>query len=99
MIYYKKYKYHEPLLTGTKNKKVDNNIYSFDIETTTYIKLKDVQYSPKDYENFTDKEKEQSEFFSIMYIWMFSINDIVYYGRTWEDLREFLTLLDSLVFS
>ena len=29
-----------------------------------------------------------------MYIWMFSINDEVYYGRTWEDLKSFLVRLD-----
>lgn len=95
MIYYKEYKYHEPLIIGRKNHQVDNNIYSFDIETTSYLKLYGKQYNSKDYENFTQKEKEESEFYSIMYIWMFSINDIVYFGRTWDELKEFLELLDS----
>ena len=95
MIYYKNYKYHEPKVLGRKNKKVDNNIYSFDIETTSYIRLHGKQYDSKSYENFNSKEKEDSEFHSIMYIWMFSINDIVYYGRTWNELKEFLSLLDK----
>ena len=91
MIYYKEYQGHNPLIIGkSKNKKVDNNIYTFDIETTTYIRLNGKQYDSLSYEDFTDKQKEEAEFYSIMYIWMFSINDTVYYGRTWEDLKEFL---------
>lgn len=91
MIYYKKYQGHNPLIIGKhKSKKVDNNIYTFDIETTTYIRLYGKQYDSLSYENFTEKEKEDAEFHSIMYIWMFGINDVVYFGRTWEELKEFL---------
>ena len=93
MIYYKEYKYHKPLIIGKKGKKVDNNIYSFDIETTSYLKLNNKLYNASSYENFNKKEKEQVEYYSIMYIWMFSINDVVYYGRTWEELKEFWELL------
>lgn len=93
MIYYKEYKYHKPLIIGKKGKKVDNNIYSFDIETTSYLKLNGKIYNASSYENFNKKEKEQVEYYSIMYIWMFSINDTVYYGRTWEELKEFWELL------
>ena len=94
MIYYKEYKYHNPKILGRKGKKVDNNIYSFDIETTSYLKLNDKIYNPNEYENFTEKEKNQLECYSIMYIWMFSINNTVYYGRTWFELKEFLRILD-----
>ena len=97
MIYYKRYNGHNPIIIGRKGKKVDNNIYSFDIETTSYIKINDKIYNASCYENFTDKEKELAEFYSIMYIWMFSINDKVYYGRTWEELKEFLKTLDDLI--
>ena len=91
MISYKEYQGHNPSIIGKqKNKKVDNNIYTFDIETTSYIILNGKQYDSLSYESFTDKEKEEAEFHSIMYIWMFGINDTVYYGRTWEELREFL---------
>ncbi|MBO7695290.1 MAG: hypothetical protein J6T10_21920 [Methanobrevibacter sp.] len=93
MIYYKKYSYHESKIIGKRNKKIDNNIYSFDIETTSYLKLDGKIYNASYYENLTKKEKERIEYYSIMYIWMFSINDIVYYGRTWKDLKEFLELL------
>ena len=97
MIYYKNYKYHNPIILGRKGNKVDNNIYSFDIETTSYIKLNGKIYNASCYEDFNQKEKGLSEFYSIMYIWMFSINDIVYYGRTWEELKEFWSMLDEYI--
>ena len=93
MIYYKNYEYHEPLIIGKKGKKIDNNIYSFDIEVTSYLKLNGNIYNASYYENLTKKEKEQVEYYSIMYIWMFSINDTVYYGRTWNEFKEFLEKL------
>ena len=93
MIYYKNYSYHKPLIVGKRNNKIDNNIYSFDIETTSYIKLNGKIYNASSYEDFSKKERDSCEFYSIMYIWMFSINETVYYGRTWEDLKEFLDLL------
>ena len=93
MIYYKNYSYHEKHIIGKKSKKVDNNIYSFDIETTSYIKLNGKIYNASCYEDFNKKQRESCEFYSIMYIWMFSINETVYYGRTWDDLKEFLELL------
>ena len=96
MIYFKNYFYHDKLIMG-KKKKVDNNIYSFDIETTSYLKLDGKIYNAKSYENFTPKERERLEYYSRMYVWMFSINDIVYYGRTWQDLKEFLDLLEENV--
>lgn len=97
MLYYKNYSYHESHILGKKSKKIDNNIYSFDIETTSYIKLNGKLYNASCYENFNKKQRESSEFYSIMYIWMFSINETVYYGRTWDDLKEFLELLSQNV--
>lgn len=47
-----------------------------------------------EYLNLTEKEQEEAEFRSCMYIWMFSINETVYYGRTWEELKSFLVKLD-----
>ncbi len=35
--------------------------------------------------------------FSTMYIWQFSINDSVYYGRTWEELEQFIKKIDEVV--
>lgn len=97
MIYYKEYKEHNPIILGRKGNKVDNTIYSFDIETTSYLKVNNKIYNASCYENFNEKEKQKAEYFSIMYVWMFSINDKVYYGRTWEELKEFWNKLDELV--
>ena len=97
MIYYKEYIYHSPILVGKGKKVVDNNIYSFDIETTSYIKLNGILYNASSYENFNEKERNSAEFYSIMYIWMFSINDKVYYGRTWDELKEFWKWIDNYI--
>ena len=95
MIYWNNYKGHESKIIKTKKKVFDNNIYTFDIEVTSYIKLKGKQYNQNMYESFTQKEKDKCEFHSIMYIWMLGINDTVYYGRTWDELKEFLYLIDK----
>ena len=97
MIYWTEYKSHEPQLVTIKKKVFDNNIYSFDIEVTSYIKLNGVQYSQDKYDEFNQKEKDKCECHSIMYIWMFGINDTVYYGRTWDELKEFLYKVDKCV--
>ncbi len=32
---------------------------------------------------------------SFMYIWQYAVDDRVYYGRTWEDFKEFVTILED----
>jgi hypothetical protein len=84
-------------IVDKKNKKdevFDNTIYTFDIETTSYIILDGNQYETEIYLSFTEEEKERCIFMSTMYIWMFSINELVYYGRTWEEFIQFLNLLE-----
>lgn len=96
MKYYKEYKKHTPVVITKKDDKMyDNTIYTFDIEVTSYLKLDGTQYSQDKYEDFTEKEKDRCETYSIMYIWMFGINDTVYYGRTWDELKEFWYQLDK----
>ena len=95
MIYYKEYKNHDSFLVGTKNHKYDNNIYTFDIETTSYLKFHGRTFNASRYEEFNKKEREDLEYHSMMYIWMFGINDVIYYGRTWDELKELLSLIDS----
>lgn len=95
MIYYKNYKPVEPVLIGKGKRIIDNNIYSFDIEVTSYLKINNNQYNFIEYENFNDKQKELIEYHSLMYIWMFSINETVYYGRTWDELKDFLNKLEN----
>ena len=78
-----------------KRKFYDANIYTFDIETSSYYILDGKVYPAIMYDNLSDKEKERCIKRSHMYIWMFGINDIVYYGRTWDELKSFLKRLDD----
>ena len=96
MIYWNKYNGvgHEPNIKG-KRKFYDNNIYTFDIETSSYYILDDKVYPAITYDELSEKDKKRCSKRSHMYIWMFGINDIVYYGRTWDELREFLRRLDN----
>lgn len=73
-----------------------DNIFCFDIETTSAYITPDGQIIPYDFDRtedfYTDCEKV-----GIMYIWMFGIDCgdrmEVIYGRTWEELREFFAEL------
>lgn len=94
MLYYNKFTPYELKPVG-KRRVYDNNIYSFDIETTSYIIHNNKVYNNLFYETLSEKEQHDCLKQSCMYIWMFSINDIVYYGRTWKELKEFLDLLDK----
>lgn len=94
MIYYKNYRGHSPDIVGIR-KKVDNTIYTFDIETTSYLILNGEIKAGIEYKDLTKEQQEQCEFRTCMYIWMFSINEDVYYGRTWDELRKFLDKLEK----
>ena len=96
MLYWTEYTGHLGDIQG-KRKKVDNTIYTFDIETTSYFILHNKFYHAWQYENLSEEEKEQCEFRSCMYIWMFSINDRVYYGRNWEDFKIFIDTIYSYI--
>ena len=91
MLYWKEYKGHNVYNTY---KDYDQNIYTLDIETTSLFKLKGKQHNIIDYLKLTEKEKTNCILYSTMYIWQFSINDIVYYGRTWDELQIFLTKIN-----
>lgn len=96
MEYYKTADYDFTSIPVFKGKKVyDDNIYSFDIETTSIynqagmFELFNEKNEPSYY---TDTEK-----LGFMYIWQFSINDHVYYGRTWDEFMEFLPAIRAHV--
>ncbi|MBO7693253.1 MAG: hypothetical protein J6T10_11545 [Methanobrevibacter sp.] len=89
MIYWTKYRSHVSDIRG-KNKKFDNTIYTFDIETTSYFELNGRVYPPLEYDKLSDDEKHDAIKKSCMYVWQFGINDTVYYGRTWQEFQEFL---------
>ena len=94
MLYWTKYIAPLKKIEG-KKKKFDNNIYTVDIESTSYIVLDDVIYPAIKYNEIDDKEKERCSKCSLMYIWQFGINDVVYYGRTWDELKSFLSLINK----
>lgn len=96
MLYYKKYMGHDPDIRGKRNK-FDNTIYTFDIETSSYLILDNKIIAGCDYEKLNKQDRDRSIKQSNMYIWQLSINDIVYYGRTWEELKDFINILDSKI--
>lgn len=93
MLFYTEFDKHNADLVGIK-KRVDNTIYTFDIETTSYMILDGEILPAIKYLDLTKKEQDRCEFKSCMYIWMFGINDTVYYGRTWQELKTFLIRLN-----
>lgn len=99
MIYYKNADYKIiPDVKKAKGRFYDNNIYTFDIETTSIL------YNPETgqtmlYDNTQPPEYyEKWEKYGYMYIWQFSINDMVVYGRTWGEFIELLTVLKKVYF-
>ena len=94
MKYWTDYKGHEVNILG-KSKKIDNTIYTFDIETTSYLMLDGRIISAREYPNLTPEEQEACTKQACMYIWQFGINDDVYYGRTWDEFVAFLDRLEA----
>ena len=91
MKYWTDYNGHDPKIKG----KIDNTIYSFDIETTSYLDLAGKQIPASDYLQLDEDEREASIPKATMYIWMFSVNETVYYGRTWKEFVQFLDKLEK----
>lgn len=89
---WREYEGHFIKETGKRNK-FDNTIFTFDIETTSYFILNEKQYKTEEYLKLSKDEQEQCIFMSTMYIWMFSVDDVVYFGRTWREFRLFLERL------
>lgn len=77
-------------------KNVCDDVFTFDIETTSCILFNGKFYPAVYYDKLTEEEKESCKAFGFMYIWQFGINENVYYGRTWEELKEFLNKIDNL---
>ena len=94
MLYWDHYKGHDPEIIG-KRKKVDNTVYTFDIETTSYLILDGVIYPATKYLKFSKEERERCEYRCCMYTWQFSVNDIVYYGRTWDEFKRFIHRIEQ----
>ena len=54
MVYYKKYEPIKKIICG-KKEKFDNNIFSFDIETTSILMLNGEVLTNNEYEKLNDK--------------------------------------------
>lgn len=91
MIHWSEYHGHE---IDVVSKKVDNTIYTFDIESTSYLILNGEIISASEYLNLNEEDREKALPCACMYIWQFSINETVYYGRTWEEFRSFLDRIE-----
>lgn len=94
MKYWTEYNGHEVSILG-KKKKIDNTIYTFDIETTSYLVLDGEVISSRDYQKLTKEDQERCLKQACIYVWQFSINEDVYYGRTWTELILFLQDLED----
>lgn len=77
-----------------QRKLYDNTIYTFDIETTSYLILNGKQLNTKEYLKLNKQDKENVNAMATMYIWQFGVNDEIYYGRTWRELYLFLQRLE-----
>lgn len=98
MKYWTEYTGHTKKLEGKRKDKIfDNNIYTFDIETSSYIKLNGKILPAIEYDNMSDNDKDNCQKMCCMYIWQFSINEQVYYGRTWDEFLMFLNKLNECV--
>ena len=96
MLYWDKFTHHNPQILG-KRKRYDGTIYTFDIETTSYYIYQNKQCKAIDYLKLSEKEKKNATPMCHMYIWMFGINNQVYYGRSWSEFRLFLQKLNESV--
>lgn len=92
MIYYKNWIKPKKNISG-KKKKYDQNIYTFDIETSSYFILNNVQHNAIDYDTLDEKTRKEIVSQSNMYIWMLGINENIYYGRTWDELEDFFSMI------
>lgn len=75
--------------------KENDTIYTFDIETSSILLLNGDVINSDKYDDLTDSDKDKCIKIGFMYIWMLGINDNVFYGRTWEELRIFLGKLNK----
>lgn len=72
---------------------VNDDIMCFDIETSSGFLHKD-RDTLEPYLGKSKKYYEDCKKFSICYVWQFSINDNVFWGRTLEDFKDFLQELE-----
>lgn len=72
---------------------VNDDVMCFDIETSSGFLHKDSN-TLEPYLGKSKKYYEDCKKFAICYVWQFSINDNVFWGRTLEDFKDFLQELE-----
>lgn len=83
-------------ITEHNKKLYDNTIYSFDIETTSFIIYNNKIYESTFYDTLSKKEQKKCIKHTTMYVWQLGINEQVFFGRTWDELNEFLTYINNI---
>lgn len=96
MRYWNKFENYNFIIEG-KRKKTCGNIFTFDIETTSILKLYNHFLPASEYQKLTKEGQDACEFLSFMYIWQFGIDDNIYYGRTFDELRKFLKIINDIM--
>lgn len=91
MVHYSEYSGHKKRKYKVKKRVYDETVYTFDIEASSVVLHNHLIYSQTYYDELTNEEKRLCEVYGFMYIWMFSIEDVVYYGRTWDEFKEFFS--------
>lgn len=79
-----------------KHQIYDNNIFTFDIETTSAWINNDLKIIPFDKRINKDEYKKYVPL-SLVYIWQFSVNNVVLYGRYLEEFKDLVEELETLV--
>ena len=77
-----------------KNRKISNIIFSLDFETSSIL-IDDVSKKMITYQDGMNLKAYHKQAFS--YIWMMGINDIIYYGRTNTELKQFIYTINSVM--
>lgn len=80
---------------GQRKKKHVNEIFILDVEVSGYLELYGEILPAIEYNNFSKKEKLDCKYLSCVYIFSFSINEDVYYCRTFDELEQFFFLLNQ----
>ena len=75
---WREYDGHKVNIQGSRNK-FDNTVYTFDIETTSFLELRGEQLPPDKYLELSEEDQSESLPMSNMYIWMLGINNDIYY--------------------
>ena len=73
-----------------------DNIFCFDTETTSAFITPEGKIIPYDF-SLPESFYTKCDKIGFMYIWMFSVDETVYFGRTWDEFKQFLRILNKLL--